>query len=90
MERIIPLRRKIDDIDEQILHFLKQRVEVSKTIGKAKRELKIPIRDCRRENELYEKVAKKATKLGLNAREVKAIYREIIAMSIHAQEKRLA
>lgn len=90
MKRIIPLRRRIDDIDEQILHFLKQRVEVSKIIGKVKRELKIPIRDCLRENELCAHVLEKATKLGLNAKEVKAIYREIIAMSIHAQETSMA
>ena len=86
MERILSLRRKIDEIDEQILRFLKERVEVCRSIGKTKREHGIPVRDYEREDELYAKVMKRASELGLNLHEVKAVYREIIAMSIHAQE----
>ena len=44
------------------------------------------MRDSQRENEKYKYVMRRASKLGLNPNEVKAIYREIIAMSIHAQE----
>jgi len=80
------LRRKIDEIDEQILRFLKERVEVSRSIGKTKREHGIPIRDYEREDELYVNVMRRASELGLNPREVKAVYRKIIAMSMHAQE----
>ncbi len=80
------MRRKIDEIDEQILRFLKERVEVCRSIGKTKREHGIPVRDYEREDELYANVMKRASELGLNQREVKAVYREIIAMGIHAQE----
>ena len=86
MEKILSLRRKIDEIDEQILRFLKERVEVSRSIGKTKREHGIPVRDYEREDELYANAMKRASKLGLNPHEVKAVYREIIAMSILAQE----
>ena len=86
MEKILSLRKKIDEIDEQILRFLKERVEVSRSIGKTKREHGIPVRDYEREDELYANVMRKASELGLNQREVKAVYREIIAMSVHAQE----
>jgi len=86
LERILSLRRKIDEIDEQILRFLKERVEVSRSIGKMKREHGIPVRDIKRENEQYAYVMRRASELGLNQRKVKAVYREIIAMSIHAQE----
>lgn len=86
MERILSLRRKIDEIDEQILRFLKERVEVCRSIGKTKREHGIPVRDYEREDELYAKVMKRASELGLNLHEVKAVYREIIAMSTRAQE----
>ena len=86
MERILSLRRKIDEIDEQILRFLKERVEVCRSIGKTKREHGIPVRDVKRENEQYAYVMRRASELGLNPQEVKAVYREIIAMSIHAQE----
>jgi len=86
LEKILPLRRKIDEIDKQILCFLKERVEVSKSIGKMKREHGIPVRDYQRENEQYKYIMRRASRLRLNPQEVIAIYREIIAMSIHAQE----
>ncbi|MDH5770915.1 MAG: chorismate mutase [Candidatus Bathyarchaeota archaeon] len=86
MEKILSLRRKIDEIDEQILRFLKERVEVCRSVGKMKREHGLPVRDYEREDELYANVMRRASELGLNPQEVKAVYREIIAMSIRAQE----
>jgi len=86
LEKIFSLRRKIDEIDEQILRLLKQRVEISRSIGKTKREHGIPVRDYEREDELYANVMRRASELGLNQREVRVVYREIIAMSVHAQE----
>jgi len=86
LERILSLRRKIDKIDEQILRFLKERVEVCRSIGKTKREHGIPIRDYEREDELYANIMRRASELGLNPREVKAVYREIVAMSMRVQE----
>lgn len=86
MERIQSLRKRIDEVDEQILHFLKERMEVCKVLGATKREQRIPIRDQQREEERYRHIMKRASELGLNPNEVKAVYREIIAMSMHAQE----
>jgi chorismate mutase len=86
LEKILLLRRKIDEIDEQILRLLKERFEISKKIGETKREHRISLRDYEREGEVYRNVMKRASQLGLNPPEVKAIYREIIAMSVHAQE----
>ena len=85
MERILALRKKVDEIDEKILYFLKERVEACKSIGAIKREHGIPIRDYQREDEVYTNIMKKASELELNPQEVKAIYQEIIAMSAHAQ-----
>lgn len=86
MEKIASLRRKIDEIDEQILRFLKERVEVSKSIGKTKREHGIRVKDYEREDELYANIMRRASELGLNQGEVKAVYRKIIAMSTRTQE----
>lgn len=86
MERILALRKKVDEIDEKILYFLKERVEVCKSIGAIKREHGIPIRDHQREDEVYTNLMRKASELKLNPQEVKAIYQEIMAMSAHAQE----
>jgi len=86
LERITSLRRKIDEIDEQILRLLKQRVEISRSIGKTKREHGIPVRDYEREDELYAKIMRRASELELNPSDVKAVYHEITAMNIRAQE----
>ena len=85
MERIKSLRKEIDEIDERILHFLKDRVEICKTVGAIKRENGIPIRDQQREEEQYRNLMKRASELGLDPHEVKAVYREIIAMGMHVQ-----
>ena len=85
MERIKSLRKEIDEIDERILHFLKDRVEICKTVGTIKRENGIPIRDQQREEEQYRNLMKRASELGLDPHEVKAVYREIIAMGMHVQ-----
>ena len=85
MERIKSLRKDIDEIDERILHFLKDRVEICKTVGAIKRENGIPIRDQQREEEQYRNLMKRASELGLDPHEVKAVYQEIIAMGMHVQ-----
>jgi chorismate mutase len=87
LERVTNLRKKIDKIDEEILLLLKERVEVSELIGKIKREEGTPIRDPKREEEKYRQIIKRASELGLSLENVENIYRNIIAMSIQAQEK---
>jgi len=83
------LRRRIDETDEQILRLLKERVEIGKIIGKTKREHGIPVKDRQREDELYKRIVKRALELGLDPRDVRAVYQKIITMSIHAQEKEI-
>jgi len=86
LKKIEALRKKVDEIDEQILYFLKERVEICKSIGTVKREYGVPIRDRQREDEVYTNIMRKASKLGLNPQEVKAVYQEVMAMCAHAQE----
>ena len=82
----MPLRRKIDEIDSQILQLLNERLEISKKIGTIKKKLKIPIGDPRREDEVYSHVIQKASELRLDTSKIKGIYHEIIAMCTDAQE----
>jgi len=86
LEKILTLRKKVDEIDEKILYFLKERVEVSKSIGVIKREHGISIRDYQREDEVYANILRKASELGLNPQEVKVVYKGIMAMCARAQE----
>jgi len=85
LEKVLLLRRKIDEIDEKILLFLKERVELCKLIGNTKRNYGIPIRDHQRENEQFRNIVRKASELGLNPHEVRGVYKEIIAMCARAQ-----
>jgi chorismate mutase len=86
LERILTLRKRIDEIDEKILCLLKERMEICKNIGEIKKEHKIPLRDRSREKKQYKRIMEKSSELGLDPREVKTVYRKIIAMSINIQK----
>ena len=80
MEQISQLRDKIDDIDNQILFLLQQRVEICKTIGFLKKKLNMSIQDSSREAYVYNQLKLKAKDLGLDSEEINSIYHQIINM----------
>ncbi|MEJ2272695.1 MAG: chorismate mutase [Candidatus Bathyarchaeota archaeon] len=85
MKNIVTIRRKIDVIDEKIVLLLKERMSLCKDIGDVKRELRIPVKDRRREDEVYLHIMSKALESGLDPQKVEAIFKEIIALSIFIQ-----
>jgi chorismate mutase len=80
MAEIDQLRQQIDEIDDQIIASLCIRVKTCKKIGAAKKKQGKPVRDKARENEVYKRIREKSAKLGLDAGEVEAVYREIVNM----------
>ena len=86
MESINRLRKRIDDVDEEILLALSRRVEISKSIGLVKRRQRIPIRDAPRENYVNTHIRKRAVALGLDSDCVEGIYRQIVNMCTAIQE----
>ncbi|WP_457754722.1 chorismate mutase [Thermococcus sp.] len=58
MEKLYELRKRIDEIDEQIIELLEERVRIAKEIGEIKRELNLSIRDEKREKEVLKRVGK--------------------------------
>jgi chorismate mutase len=86
MDDINQLRKKIDDLDEQILQFLCKRADVCRLIGSLKRKNKIPIKDAPRENDVYAHIREKAADLGLDPVQVEAVYRQIVNMCMAVQE----
>jgi chorismate mutase len=86
LEEILALRKRIDEIDEKILRFLKERVEICRSIGAAKRENQMPVRDYKRETEVDKHAMTRASETGLDQHDVKAVYEKIVTMCIHAQE----
>ena len=88
MEDIQKLRKRIDEIDEQILRLLGERAEICRSIGLLKKEQGMPITDASRENEVYAKIRVKATDFSLDSNEAEAVYRQIVNMCSSVQESK--
>jgi len=85
LKNIVTIRRKIDTIDEQIVLLLKERMDLCKCIGEVKRKIGIPVKDRRREDEVYLHIMAKALESGLDPQKVESIFKEIIALSVFVQ-----
>jgi len=80
VDQIKQLRNKIDDVDNQILVLLQQRVEICKTIGSLKKKFNMAVQDSSRENYVYRRVKTKADDLGLDSEKIDSIYHQIVNM----------
>jgi chorismate mutase len=85
LESIVVLRKKIDEIDEQLVFLVKDRIDLCKQIGAFKRENGIAVRDLKREDEVYLNVMSKALEAGLDPQKVENIFKGIIALSVTVQ-----
>ena len=61
-KRILNLREEIDEIDEKIITLLKNRMDVSKKVGKLKVVLHIPVEDKGREEEIIQRLGELANR----------------------------
>jgi chorismate mutase len=86
MDEIQQLRKKVDQVDEQILNALLERTKICLAIGLAKKKKGVPVRDTARENEVYQRVKKRAVESHLDPLQVEAVYREIVNMCSAVQE----
>jgi len=86
MSEIPRLRKRIDEIDDQLLLILSERVKICRAIGAAKKKQGKAIHDATRENEIYKRLNVKAIELGLDAGQVMAVYREIVNICSAVQE----
>jgi chorismate mutase len=86
MAEIPKLRKKVDEIDDQILTALCERVKVCKAIGDAKKKQGKPIKDSQRETEVFNRVKEKSVEFGLNPVQIERVYREIVNMCSAVQE----
>ena len=86
MEDIQTLRKRVDEVDDQIIKALSERVKICKAIGETKKRQGLPVRDQNRENELYFRIKEKAAKFQLDSAQIEALYREIVNMCSAVQE----
>ena len=80
MEEIRQFRRRIDEVDEQILQSLGKRAEICRSLGLVKDKHGMPIQDSPREDDVYVRIRKRASELGLDPSHIEAIYSEIVNM----------
>ena len=88
MQEIKHLRKRIDQVDEQILQSLSERAEICRSIGLVKEKNVLPIQDLPRENTVYTHIREKAAELGLDPSHVEAIYRQIVGMCSVVQDSK--
>ena len=85
MEDIAKLRKRIDKVDEQILHSLSARIKICRSIGLLKKKQGLSVKDLQRETDLCEKIKKRAVELDLDPMRVEEIYQQIVEMCISVQ-----
>jgi chorismate mutase len=86
LQEIEQLRKRVDEVDEQILQFLIKRAQICESIGLVKEKHGIPIQDFPRENDVYAHIREKAAELGLDPSYVESIYRQIVNMCSAVQD----
>ncbi len=87
MKKLEDVRAEIETIDQEIIKLIAKRTELAKDVLEAKKLNKMPINDENRNQEVMEKVANISTECGLDAGEVKNIFKILIKMSIERQHE---
>lgn len=88
-ERIVALRRKIDDINQRILTLIAQRQEVSVAIGALKASHGLPLYSEDREAELLESFREDAVRMDLDPNYVEELMRVVLEHSRAAQRRKI-
>jgi chorismate mutase/prephenate dehydratase len=89
MSDLSELRTQLDTVDRRLLEILKERLDTVAHIARVKADGLSYLRDHERETEILERVEGWARELGLDSFRVHEIFREVIAMSLKAQEEAL-
>jgi chorismate mutase/prephenate dehydratase len=79
------LRKRIDEIDADIVRLLAERIKISEQIGSEKREQGKQINDSAREKIVLEHVNQLARELNISPSDIETIYQQIITISKRVQ-----
>ena len=77
------LRKRIDQIDEELIKLLEERLDIARAIGVEKAKKGLPILDMARERDVLNRAAEKAQ--SVNETYVKLVFSAILAASKNAQ-----
>lgn len=81
------LRKKIDELDKELIKLLKERMAVSAKVGAYKKEKKKSVYDPVREEKLFNKL-KQMGDDNLSSEVIEAVYREIVSASRSLQKQK--
>jgi chorismate mutase len=85
MTTLSSLRAALAEVDANIVDLVAKRVRLSVQAGEAKRAAGAPIVHPAQERTVLERAASRAVAVGLNEREVRALFEQLIAMARNAQ-----
>jgi len=80
-KKIQTFRKQINKIDNQILKLLNKRNQLSKQVGKFKKQNNLPIQDKKREKQILANTQQKAKKLNLNKNYINQLFKLILKNS---------
>ena len=89
MKDLNDARLTLNELDRELVELLHKRLETVAEIATIKEKGLIFLRDHDRESELLERIEGWARELGIDQFRVQEIFREVIAMSLKAQEEAL-
>jgi chorismate mutase/prephenate dehydratase len=77
-------RKRIDELDDQILKLLEERAYVVSDVARAKRDANVPSYDPDRERQVLDRLAARAGRFPADA--IRAVYREVMSACLALQE----
>lgn len=76
------LRKRIDQVDLELIKLLKERSELVNRILEVKKRLGLPLKDVKREKEVLENIKTKAIEFALDPVLIEEVFRKIIGLSM--------
>lgn len=80
-------RKRIDELDNQLIEIISQRMQIARKIGRHKKENNLPILDTKRRDKVMEKNISKADLLQLPKAFVKELFTLIHKYSLEIQKQ---
>ena len=90
MEIMKPFRKRIDDLDDQIIDLLVQRTEIIREVADFKYKNNIPAVLQDRVDEVRERCATRAAENGIDADTIRTMYAALIKYSCDLEEELMA
>lgn len=86
MDDLNKLRENINEIDEQFLDLIAQRIEVVKAVGEYKKERGLPVIDRKREEELLQKLIQRGKKYSLDESIIRKVWKDFFEIAYELEK----